>query len=82
MTNIKDIGINLNVKEKLSKPESRAEGVVDDKDIFATYKHKCSKCGYENAEVIDLGLFWSDEDNVYLIKCGKCGYTERIGEVA
>ena len=71
---------NLAVSEKMRKPEKRGEGAVDDKNTFATYNHKCEKCGYYKAEVIDVGIFYSDEDNLILIKCGKCGHVERIGE--
>ncbi|MBU2104775.1 MAG: hypothetical protein KKF67_03305 [Nanoarchaeota archaeon] len=78
---IKDSG-SLVSKEKISPSIKIGKGVVEDKNIFATYKHKCPKCGYDKVEVIDLGLFWSDEDNIYLLKCGKCGYSERVGEVA
>ena len=50
------------------------------KNEFATYKHKCQKCGYGKAQVIDLGIFYSDEDNLILLKCGKCGWSERVGK--
>lgn len=54
-------------------------GVVADKNVYATYDNKCKKCGYEKAEVIDVGVLISDEDNLILLKCGKCGFSERIG---
>ena len=73
---------NLKVNEKIPEKRKRGKGIAENTNVFATYKHKCSKCGYENAEVTDLGQFYSDEDYIYLIKCGKCGHTERIGEVA
>ena len=50
------------------------------KNEFATYKHKCQKCGYGKAQVIDMGIFYSDEDNLILLKCGKCGWAERVGK--
>ncbi|MBR9702068.1 hypothetical protein GOV13_04045 [Candidatus Pacearchaeota archaeon] len=65
--------------EKMKKPEKRGKGSVEDKDVFATYEHVCEKCGYDKAEVIDMGIFYSDEDNLILLKCGKCGWSERIG---
>lgn len=68
----------LTASEKI-KPKLRGKGVIDDKNILATYKHKCKKCGYDKAQVLDLGIFYSDEDNLILLKCGKCGYSERIG---
>lgn len=66
-------------KEKIEPEKEKGYGVLDDKDIFATYNHKCLKCGYAKASVLDMGIFYSDEDNLILIKCGKCGYSERIG---
>jgi DNA-directed RNA polymerase subunit M/transcription elongation factor TFIIS len=64
-------------KEKI-KHKDKGSGIVKEKDIFADYKHKCKKCGYEKAEVIDLGAQYSDENELIMLKCGKCGYTERI----
>jgi len=46
---------------------------------FADYNHKCQKCGYGKAQIIDMGLSYSDEDNLILLKCGKCGWSERVG---
>ncbi len=79
---MKKLNINLKSHEKIREEEKRGKGVIDKKDSPTIYKHKCSKCGHENAEVSDLGLFYSDEDNVYLITCANCGHSERIGEVA
>jgi len=72
--------MNIVAKEKVSHKKDVGEGVVKDENIFATFHNKCEKCGYDKAEVIDMGIFYSDEDNLMLIKCGKCGYTERIGK--
>ena len=49
--------------------------VPDDNENY----YKCPKCGYEKAQIIDMGIFYSDEDNLILLKCGKCGHSERIG---
>jgi DNA-directed RNA polymerase subunit M/transcription elongation factor TFIIS len=70
---------NTSSKEKIKKEKERGKGVTSDKNILATYKHKCSKCGYDKAQILDLGIFYSDEDNLILLKCGKCGFSERIG---
>ncbi len=64
-------------REKI-KHKDRGKGVVKDKDVFADYNHKCKKCGYGKAEVMDLGAQYSDENELIMLKCGKCGYTERI----
>ena len=55
------------------------EGVVPEVNEYANYKNKCKKCGYGKAQIIDMGVFYSDEDNLIFLKCGKCGYSERIG---
>ncbi len=62
-----------------NEEEELGEGVIRNENLFATYEHKCSKCGYDKAEVIDMGIFISDEDNLILIRCGKCGHTDRLG---
>ena len=65
-------------EEKIKHKGKRGEGVLK-KNIFATYKHKCKKCGYGKAQIIDMGVFYSDEDNLIFLKCGECGYSERVG---
>ncbi|MBI2045655.1 hypothetical protein HYT23_06355 [Candidatus Pacearchaeota archaeon] len=55
------------------------EGVVKDENEFADYPNKCKKCGYDKAQIIDMGVSYSDEDNLILLKCGKCGCSDRIG---
>lgn len=54
--------------------------IQKEKNEFATYHHKCQKCGYDKAQIIDMGIFYSDEDNLILLRCGKCGWSERIGK--
>lgn len=66
--------------EEISGKSKKGEGVAKFKNEFADYNHKCSKCGYEKAQIIDAGVFISDEDNLIMLKCGKCGYAERIGK--
>ncbi len=70
---------DLITSEKGEEPEERGEGVASEKNEFATYDHECKKCGYGKAQVLDLGIFYSDEDNLILLKCGKCGFAEKIG---
>lgn len=65
--------------EKIEREENRGEGISNDKNLLATYKNKCKECGYDKAQILDLGIFYSDEDNLILLKCGKCGFCERIG---
>ena len=66
-------------KEKIEPEEERGSGVKKDRNDFATYSNICPKCGYDKAQILDIGIFYSDEDNLILLKCGKCGFCERVG---
>ena len=66
-------------KEKMVPRQIKGDGANEDKNDFANYRHICRKCGYEFAQILDLGVFISDEDNLILLRCGKCGFSERIG---
>jgi DNA-directed RNA polymerase subunit M/transcription elongation factor TFIIS len=70
---------SLRIQDKINLPDSRGEGIGESKNNFADYPNICKKCGYEFAQILDLGIFYSDEDNLILLKCGKCGFSERIG---
>jgi len=63
----------------MEKQKERGKEVGEDKNIFANYHNVCKKCGYDKAQILDLGVFYSDEDNLILLKCGKCGFSERVG---
>lgn len=67
------------VEKEIIHHEERGEGVVDDGNRMATYKNDCEKCGFDKAEVIEVGALISDEDNLTFLKCGRCGYSERLG---
>ncbi|MEK6830012.1 MAG: hypothetical protein AABY15_07895 [Nanoarchaeota archaeon] len=69
----------LKIKEKFEPKKKIGRGVAKEGNPMATYLNKCSKCGYDKAQIIDMGIFYSDEDNLILLKCGKCGHSERIG---
>jgi DNA-directed RNA polymerase subunit M/transcription elongation factor TFIIS len=69
----------LEGKENLEPKKKVGEGIIKNENPFATYSNKCPKCGYDKAQIIDMGIFYSDEDNLIMLKCGKCGYSERIG---
>ena len=62
------------------KHSKTKKGIIKNENIFANYKHKCGKCGYGKAEIIDAGVSYSDEDNLIFIRCGKCGFSERVGK--
>ena len=67
-----------------------SEKVKDKEDIqvvhsdfsMAHYDHKCSKCGFDKAELIEQGINYSDEDNVMKYKCGRCGHVDDVTEKA
>lgn len=65
-----------NYNEKL--PKERDIEVRDSKNLSAVYKHTCTKCGYEFAEIITKGIFYGDEDENIQYKCGKCGFVQDI----
>jgi len=65
--------------EKIEGKKVRGEGVNKNESGFATYENICKKCGHDKAEVMDLGVQYSDEDNLIFLRCGKCGFSERIG---
>lgn len=69
----------LKTKENLEPKKKVGRGIGKEENPLATYHSKCPKCGYEKAQIIDMGIFYSDEDNLILLKCGKCGHSERIG---
>tara|TARA_Y100000310_G_scaffold89559_2_gene86660 strand:- start:8732 stop:9064 length:333 start_codon:yes stop_codon:yes gene_type:complete len=75
----KHVTKDLITKEKIRHTGERGEGVVKDENIFATYDNECEECGYGKAEVIDIGVLISDEDNLIFIQCGKCKHVERLG---
>ena len=52
--------------------------VADDQNILAVHDHKCKRCGYDKAEMLEIGSFYSDEDAVVKMKCGKCGLVEQL----
>ncbi|MBU3907395.1 MAG: hypothetical protein KKA64_04055 [Nanoarchaeota archaeon] len=70
---------SLKSRNIIKKEEEKGSGFVNDENVYATYNHECKKCGYDRVQVIDMGIFISDEDNFIFIKCGKCGFSERVG---
>ena len=66
--------LKMSSNEKLKESEEKGQGIKKDSNEFATYKNTCRKCGYNKAEIIDVGVLYSDEDNLILLKCGKCGF--------
>lgn len=73
--------ISTSIGEKF-KNEIRGSGVTNEGNASANYDNKCKKCGHTGAEIIDVGVLFSDEDHLILLKCGKCGFSERQGRKA
>ena len=69
----------LKISEKINNKGDMGKGIKKDENSFATYKNTCKKCGYDKAQILDMGIFYSDEDNLILLKCGSCGFSEKIG---
>ena len=63
----------------IEKPQ-KGKGAVDGKNQLATFPHLCKRCGYDKAQVIEMGVWYSDEAGVVRYKCGKCGLTEQDKE--
>jgi len=71
------MGDTINFEEKQKQKPAREGGVVEQKHDLGGFPHTCSKCGYGECEVHELGVFYGDEAGVYLFKCKKCGWSER-----
>ena len=65
----------LNIK---NQEEGKIIEVCDGKNILAVYDHICKKCGHDKSEMLEIGCFYSDEDNVVRMKCGQCGFVEQM----
>jgi DNA-directed RNA polymerase subunit M/transcription elongation factor TFIIS len=65
----------LNIK---NKDQAKKIEVDDGSNHLAVHDHKCPKCGFDKAELIEISCGYSDEDNVYRMKCGKCGHVEQL----
>ena len=70
------LGVSFTEK---SRKEFTGSGITSEENVSATYDNKCRKCGHVGAEVIEVGVLFSDEDHLTLLKCGKCGFSERLG---
>ncbi|MDP3986816.1 MAG: hypothetical protein Q8P81_01165 [Nanoarchaeota archaeon] len=66
-------------KEKIPSKKIVGHKILKEGNEFATHDHECQKCGFRKAQIIDMGISYSDEDNLILLKCGKCGWSERVG---
>lgn len=68
---------SLSTKETIKKKESVGEG-AEEVHPLATYDHVCSKCGFDKAQLISKGIWYTDEDEVQEYVCGRCGNHDRL----
>lgn len=69
-------GLDLTSVDKGAR-ELRGEGVISSQGIVEGIDFVCKKCGYNKAELIDLGERNTNENGVSLYRCLKCGHNER-----
>ncbi|MDP2925758.1 MAG: hypothetical protein Q8N99_05290 [Nanoarchaeota archaeon] len=66
-------------KEKIAKKPKKHNGIIHEEfNPFATYPHKCKKCGFDKAQIIQREPYITDEDSLLYLKCGKCGFSENM----
>lgn len=70
------IGSSGDHKETIKRNEELSVG--SDIHPLAVYEHICSKCGFNKAQLISKGIWYSDEDEVQEFVCGKCGAHDRV----
>lgn len=73
----KSDNFNLTSTEKTKEKSKKGEGIIIEEKITTGFPHMCRKCGFNEAEVIDVGISVSDEAGIYIFKCLKCGFVER-----
>ncbi|VVB78915.1 Transcription factor S [uncultured archaeon] len=69
--------IELYATEKKKKTPEKGKGIAENILDLDGITHKCKKCGFDKAEIIDLGVQISDEAGIVLFKCKKCNHQER-----
>ncbi len=74
---VRDFHESEKTSKEIMKKSDKAEGVVEDKNPFATYPHICKKCGYDKAQLTIIEPGQPDADQVIRFKCGKCHQTEQ-----
>ena len=72
----------LNQEKKVLQTTNNNQGqrlqVSDGLNPLAVHDHVCKKCGYNQAELIEIAPFYSDEDSIIRMKCGKCSFVEQL----
>ena len=73
-------GYESNKKVSINEIKRKPEFVSNEPEEIhplATYTHECSKCGFNRAQLISKGIWYTDEDEVHEYVCGKCGNHDR-----
>ncbi|MBD3253377.1 hypothetical protein GF386_06595 [Candidatus Pacearchaeota archaeon] len=60
------------------KTEIKKDVIEDRGNEFANYEHKCKKCGFDKAQIVEREPYITDEDTLLFLKCGKCGFMENL----
>ena len=72
----------LNQQQTILTSKNENQGklieVMSGENFLAVHDHICKKCGFNQAELIEMSCSYSDEDNVYKFKCGRCGCVEQL----
>jgi DNA-directed RNA polymerase subunit M/transcription elongation factor TFIIS len=66
------------VVRELSSQQKPVEIVDQSTHLLAVHDHVCSKCGYEKAQLVTKGVWYTDEDDHFSYVCGKCGHHDKI----
>ena len=72
--------INRTTMTETMKKEKELEVVHDPINPLAVYPHVCSKCGFDKAQLISKGVWYTDEDEVVEYVCGRCGLHEKLSD--
>ena len=65
------------LKDKINSKKEME--IIEDKNYgLDVHTHKCQKCGYNKAILIEIGAMYGDEAVIVRYKCGKCGNVEQL----
>jgi len=73
-----ELNQDKNILQTTNNNQGQRLQVSDGINTLAVHDHVCKKCGYGQAELIEIAPFYSDEDSVIRMKCGKCGFVEQL----
>ena len=73
---IRTAGILLEKEEQLK--DKRAGFGISENNVCVGFNFSCKKCGFDKADVKELGEILGNEKSVTLFTCLKCGNAERM----